>query len=141
VRWIIILIVLGVVVYFLMNRGGQETAPPAADKAAPVTASAPAVQPAAPPQSAPAAAPAEDKQARMAELARSMDMELRAYEAQDSGAVITVAWGGDNAARGGDFLEQCAHQGIIRDFDPAGRYSEAMENGRRIFLARVTVRF
>jgi hypothetical protein len=144
-RWLIILaIVIGLVYLYWPEQAPKkkpvpESAPPPAPQAVQPAAAGP---PPAPPAPAPPARPNPDLLARLNQAAREVGVQVRGVEPQPNGwRLLSIAWTGDNAALGGDFLERCQRDGIIRDFDVQGHYGQTTENDRRVFLAQFKVRF
>ena len=144
-RWLFILVITAaIILYFAMQNQPASrpaaTAPPAASAPAPEQAEAPPALPA--PAPAPAATPnvAAAVIPRLQAAARQAGVTLRDFRMQPGGALVFVSWSGGNAALGGDFLEACMKQGIIRDFDLNNK-KEGMgiQNGVQVFTAQYLV--
>lgn len=82
-----------------------------------------------------------NREAGFAQEAQSMGLQLRDYRPQPNGATITIAWTGDVATVGGDYLQACINAGLMRDFELPGDQAIAMENGQRVWIARYRVKF
>jgi hypothetical protein len=82
-----------------------------------------------------------NRQTEFAQQAKAMNVELREYKPEAQGAVITIAWKGDIATIGGDYLQACITAGLMRDFELPGDQAISMEKGQRIWLARYRVIF
>lgn len=143
-RWIVILVIVGAVLFFLMNREDESAKKPASSPSPASQASmTPAPAQPVPQQAGPARQqpPAPDPTLRLKQVAAQVGVELRGYQPQPGGALIMVAWGGDQATLGGDFLDQCSRQGVIRDFNPESKSGVEIENGRRVWIAQYSVKF
>lgn len=82
----------------------------------------------------------KDYGAIMRATAFANGMELVQFA--DNGASVEVAlrWQGENAAKGGDFLDALLKQGHMRDFQESGRPEGRKDpNGRTVYTARFTI--
>lgn len=143
-RWILLIAITAALLYYFMNMAAPPpkpvaTAPQSASVPAPENAAAPATPAQAP---APAATPnvAASVIPRLQAAARQTGVTLRDFRMQPGGAWVYISWPGGNATLGGDFLEACMNQGIIRDFDMNNK-KEGMgvENGVQMFTAQYLV--
>lgn len=130
-RWIIMLVIIVAIVIYLANR--QEAPKPAPQpEPTPVAQSAPPAPP----------APQIDRMELYRQAAQAAGVELRGVEPAANGALVSVAWVGDVASLGGDFIEQCVRRGAIRDFDEnAVKMGLSQEDGRQVHTAQYTVRY
>lgn len=142
-KWFLIIVILAVIALVLSQYLDE---PPRPVKP-PQTAAAPTPEPtttpqAPPPRPAAQANPNANVLARMQTVARQTGVRITSFQPQQGGAVVAIAWPGGNAALGGDFLENCMKEGIIRDIDlNKKKEGMAMENGQQIFTAMYTVLF
>ena len=130
-RWLIVLAIVVGLIYFLWPEQ------PAKIILNSVTAPPPA-------SALPTVAPTPDANLidRLNQAAREVGVQLRGVEPQPGGwGLLSIAWTGSNAALGGDYLDRCRREGLIRDFDVEGRYGQATENNQRVFLAQFKVQF
>lgn len=139
-KLLILLIITFIVVMAFWNSG--ERPKPAAPAATPA-AEAPAAEPtplAAVPRPAAQPNPNANVLARMQTVARQTGVRITGFQPQQGGAMVAVAWPWGNAALGGDFLENCLKEGVIRDIDLNNKKEgAAMENGQQIFTAMYKV--
>jgi hypothetical protein len=67
-------------------------------------------------------------------------MELVGFTDLGASVVVQVRWQGDNAAKGGDFLDSLLTQGHMRDFQETGRPEARKDaNGRTVYTASFTI--
>lgn len=55
--------------------------------------------------------------AKMEAVAQQTGVKLLGAEWDGEALQVSLAWAWGNAARGGDFIEECHRQGLIRDLD------------------------
>lgn len=114
-RFLLILVIIAVVVISFLNR--ESSSPP------------------------PEPLPEPDRRAQFEEAATEAGVQLVAYEQQDRSAKVTVRWIGDVASLGGDFIQQCLTDQIIRDFDLPAKQNTGYQDGRRFWMAEYNVHF
>lgn len=122
-RWLLALVIVVILVFTFMGPGTTDQKPAAPAPQAESVAPAATPDASAPPPAAQAAAPAPPAvdpnllYSRMQAAARQVGVELRGVQVQPGNVWVAVAWKGGDATLGGEFLDECRKQNLIRDFN------------------------
>lgn len=143
---IIFILIIAAIIAFLKLGGPYLVTPPApAPAPTPVAQPAPPVEqpmavsqqparPTFPPPRVPVAAPTGIR-VKLDAIARGTRVSIIAYREQGRKVNVTVQWVGDSTGPGGDFLDECVRQGILRDFKDQGFKEFHDRQGRRTYQA------
>ena len=122
-RWILLILVAALIVYFLLHSRQESAYTPGQTT----------------PSAAATASP--DRRAMLETAARAVGVQLLQFEPTADGAVVTISWSSDRTDMTGEFLQQAQRDGAISDFDLTPHLQESMIDGRRTFTSQASVKF